>query len=193
MNSFCSHIHNEDGFVFIVALFVLILLTIIGISATSTTTIDLQISQNDKASKIAFYNADGGIYPAVKLISQSINAGAEISVGNLAPITYLARPAGEDPSTDFFSQVMGYDDYDAGAPDIQFPLGNYSVNVDVKRTGQETLVGGGAEFASGAEGIGGGSSVAAFFAVDSFGSGPSSASSNVGANYRKVVGVPGGL
>ncbi len=189
MNSFCSHIHNEDGFVFIVALFVLFLLTIIGISATSTTTIDLQISQNDKASKIAFYNADGGIYPAVKLISQSINAGAAISVGNAAPIIYTA----DDP-TDFFSQVMGYcDTCDDGTPDIQFPLGNYNVNVDVQRTGQETLVGGGAEFASGAEGIGGGTSVAAYFAVDSFGSGPSSASSNVGANYRKVVGVPGGL
>lgn len=193
MNSFCSHIHNEDGFVFIVALFVLILLTIIGISATSTTTIDLQISQNDKASKIAFYNADGGIYPTVKLISQTINAGAKIEVPDLGAIKYRDRPAGEDPSTDFFNQVMGYDAYDAGTLDIQFNLGIYSVNVDVNRTGQKTLVGGGAEFASGAEGIGGGTSVAAYFAVDSFGSGPTGANSNVGANYRKVVGVPGGL
>ena len=191
MNSFCRHIHNEDGFVLIVTLFVLILLTIIGISATSTTTIDLQISQNDKAAKIAFYNADGGIYPTVKLISQSINEGAEISGGDLGTIGYLVRPAGD--TTDFFSQVMGYDAYDAGTLDIQFNLGNNSVNVDVNRTGQKTLVGGGAEFASGAEGIGGGSSVAAYFAVDSFGSGPYSANSNVGANYRKVVGVPGGL
>lgn len=197
MHSFCSHIHNEDGFVLIVALFVLILLTIIGISATNTTVIDIQISQNDKASKIAFYNADGGIYPTVKLISQTINAGAKIEVPNLGTIIYRDRPAGEDPSTDFFSQVMGYDDYDGGgkdiATDIEFNIGVNTVQVDVQRTGQETLVGGGAEFASGAEGIGGGSSVAAFFAVDSFGSGPSSASSNVGANYRKVVGVPGGL
>lgn len=191
MNPFFRHIHNEDGFVLIVALFVLILLTIIGISATSTTTIDLQISQNDKASKIAFYNADGGVYPTVKLISQSINAGAAISGGALGTISYLTRPSGD--TTSFFNQVMGYDAYDAGTLDIQFNLGIYSVNVDVNRTGQKTLVGGGAEFASGAEGIGGGTSVAAYFAVDSFGSGPTGANSNVGANYRKVVGVPGGL
>lgn len=191
MNSFFRHIHNEDGFVLIVALFVLILLTIIGISATSTTTIDLQISQNDKASKIAFYNADGGIYPTVKLISQTINEGAQISGSDLGTIGYLNRPSGD--TTTFFNQAMGYDAYDAGTLDIQFALGNNNVNVDVNRTGQKTLVGGGAEFASGAEGIGGGASVAAFFAVDSFGSGPYNANSNVGANYRKVVGVPGGL
>jgi len=191
MNSFFRHIHNEDGFVLIVALFVLILLTIIGISATSTTTIDLQISQNDKAYKIAFYNADGGVYPTVKLISQSINAGAAISGTDLGTINYLARPSGD--TTTFFNQVMGFDAYDAGTLDIQFALGNNNVNVDVNRTGQKTLVGGGAEFASGAEGIGGGASVAAYFAVDSFGAGPYNASSNVGANYRKVVGVPGGL
>ena len=191
MNSFLRHIQNEDGFVLIVALFVLILLTIMGISATNTSIIDIQISQNDKAYKIAFYNADGGVYPTVKLISQSINAGAAISGTDLGTINYLARPAGD--TTDFFSQVMGYDAYDAGTLDIQFALGNNNVNVDVNRTGQKTLVGGAAEFASGAEGIGGGSSVAAFFAVDSFGSGPYNANSNVGANYRKVVGVPGGL
>ncbi|MFH1092352.1 MAG: hypothetical protein V1742_12365, partial [Pseudomonadota bacterium] len=83
--------------------------------------------------------------------------------------------------------------YDNGTLDIQFTLGSNNVNVDVNRTGQQTLVGGGAEFASGAEGIGGGASVAVYFAMDSTGSGPYNASSNVSANYRKVVGVPGGL
>jgi len=191
MNSFFRHTQNEDGFVLIVALFVLILLTIIGISATNTTTIDIQISQNDKAYKVAFYNADSGIYATPKLISKTIDEGEEISGSDKGIFNYLARPTGD--TTTFFRQVMGFDAYDAGTLDIQFALGNNNVNVDVNRTGQKTLVGGGAEFASGAEGIGGGSSVAAFFAVDSFGSGPYNANSNVGANYRKVVGVPGGL
>jgi len=191
MKSFCKPIQNEDGFVLIVALFVLILLTIIGISATNTSTIDLQISQNDKAYKIAFYHADGGIYPAAKLISQTIEAGSEITGSDKGNISYLDRPSGDTSS--FFKQVMGYDTYDGGARDIQFTLGGNNVNVDVRRTGSQTLAGGGAEFASGAEGIGAGASVAVYFAMDSFGSGPSNASSNVGATYRKVVGVPGGL
>lgn len=190
MNSFLRHIqNNEDGFVLIVALFVMILLTIMGISATNTSVIDIQISQNDKAYKIAFYNADSGIFATPKLISRTIDEGEEITGGDLGSFTYSTR----SDTSSFFNQVMGFDAYDAGTLDIQFALGNNNVNVDVNRTGQKILVGGGAEFASGAEGIGGGSSVAAFFAVDSFGSGPYNANSNVGANYRKVVGVPGGL
>ena len=191
MNSFCKSIQNEDGFVLIVALFVLILLTIIGISATNTSTIDLQISQNDKAYKIAFYHADGGIYPAAKLISQSIDQGTLITGSDLGNvITYPSRPSGD--TTNFFNQVMGYDAYDGGTMDMQFVLGSNNVNVDVERTGSQALVGGGAEFATGAEGVGGGT-MAIFFNIDSFGSGPSNASSNVRATYRKVVGVPGGL
>ena len=73
MNYFCKQIQNEDGFVLILALFVLILLTIVGISATNTSIIDIQISQNDKAYKIAFFNADSGVYTTPKLISSKLN------------------------------------------------------------------------------------------------------------------------
>ena len=191
MNSFCSHIHNEDGFVFIVALFVLILLTIIGISATNTTTIDLQISQNDKAYKIAFYNADGGIYATPKLISKTVDEGEEITGGDQGSFTYSTR----GDSSSFFRQVMGFDAYDNGTRDIEFTLGGNNVNVDVNRTGQEIMVGGGAEFASGAEGIGAGSGggVMILYDMDSFGSGPYNARSNLGAIYQKVTGMQGGL
>lgn len=191
MNSFFKHLQNEDGFAIIVALFVLILLTIIGISATNTSTIDLRIASNDKSYQIAFYNADSGIFATPKLISKTVDKAELITGSDQGNISYLARPSGD--TSNFFRQVMGYDSYDNGTLDIQFPLGVYSVDVDVNRTGQEILVGGGAEFASGAEGIGGGASMALYFEINSFGSGPANANSNVSAVYRKVVGVPGGL
>lgn len=196
MNSFLRHIHNEDGFVLIVALFVLILLTIIGISATNTSVIDIQISQNDKAYKIAFYNADSGVYATPKLISQTLDASVPITGTGLGNIFYL--PINDQSGDDFFDQVMGYTAYDTGTipqnqTDIQYTLGVNTVQIDINRTHQETLVGGGAEFAAGAEGAGGGASVGVYFDMNSFGSGPNNASTNVGAVYRKVVGVPGGL
>jgi hypothetical protein len=193
MNSFLRHIHNEDGFVLIVTLFVLILLTIIGIAATNTSVIDIQISQNDKASKISFYNADSGIYATPKLISQTVDEGEEISVSDLDPINYLSRPTGD--TTSFFRQVMGFDDYDDGVPDIGFTLGGNNVTVDVNRTGTQIKVGSSAQFAGGAEGIGAGSGggVEIDYAMDSFGSGPYNANSNLGAVYRKVTGMQGGL
>ena len=78
---------------------------------------------------------------------------------------------------------------------MRFTLGSHNVDTDIERAGQQTLAGGGAEFASGAEGIGVGSTggVALLFAVDSFGDGPRSSHSNIEADYRKVVGTPGGL
>jgi hypothetical protein len=192
MNSFVRHIQNEDGVVLILALFVLILLTVVGISATNTSTIDLQISANDKAYKISFYNADSGVYTTPKLISRTIDANVPIT--GLNNIDYLVDASGAL----FFDQVMGYTDYDTNTPpqdqtDIEYTLGGNTVKIDINRTGQESLVGGGAEFAAGAEGVAGGASVAVYFDMNSFGSGPNNASTNEGAVYRKVVGVPGGL
>ena len=108
-------------------------------------------------------------------------------------LTYLGS------SGTFYRGVMGFDEYDDEYeydPDkcIKFTLGGFDVNVDVKRGKPETLAGGGVEFASGAEGIGpGAGGVAIFYDMDSSGEGPNSSFSNVGAVYRKVLGVPGGL
>ena len=51
-----------------------------------------------------------------------------------------------------------------------------NVDVDIERTGQESIAGGGVEFSSGAEGVGAGSTggVALLFAMDSYGNGPAS-------------------
>jgi len=52
------HINNEGGFVLITSLLMLVILTIIGISATNTTTTEVQIAGNDKFAKKEFYNLE---------------------------------------------------------------------------------------------------------------------------------------
>jgi hypothetical protein len=190
---FCP-LQNEEGLVIVVVLFVLVILTLIGISATSNTVVELQIASNDQLQKIAFYNADSGIYGTPKLISSAINTMLEPPVGtdtdSIAPgIEYLPN----DGST-FYRQVLGFDPYDGGN-DISFALGGISVEVDVERRRQQNLVGSGTEFASGSEGIGSGSvgGVAIFYGMNANGTGPRNSASNLMAEYRKVVGVPGGL
>ncbi len=54
-------IQKEEGFVLIVALFILVLLTLIGIAATRTTEIELQIAGNHLQATKAFYDAEDGI------------------------------------------------------------------------------------------------------------------------------------
>jgi hypothetical protein len=177
---------GQDGSVLIIALLIMVLLTVVGLSVTRTTDTDIQIAKNDQFHKTAFFNADSGIYTTPKLISLCVDNAAEQTVAN---ITYKVS------ANAFYRQVMGFDAYDGGTRDLEFSLAGFAVNVDVNRTGQQNLAGGGVEFASGAEGVGVGSGggVAIFYDMDSLGNGPSNSESNVGAVYRKVVGVGGGL
>jgi len=58
MKLFSNQLNNEKGTVLVVALLILVILTIIGISATTTTDIETQIAGNEKFQKIAFYAAE---------------------------------------------------------------------------------------------------------------------------------------
>lgn len=62
-------LQNEEGFVLIVSLMMLVVLMIIGIAATNTTTIELQISGNDKSSTQTFYQAEAVTVEAMQIFS----------------------------------------------------------------------------------------------------------------------------
>ena len=99
---------NETGSVTIIAaLMILVILTLIGISATSTTVVELQIAANDQFHKIAFYNADSGLYGSPKVVSAVVNDSAPVPVGGGTIATGVAYVA---PTTSmiFYRQVMGY-------------------------------------------------------------------------------------
>lgn len=190
MNQLNNRLLREHGSVLVVALLILVLLTLIGISATTNTDIETLIAGNEKFHKIAFYNADSGIFPAAKLVSATVDTQSEPNT----TITYVQADGNEGADGTFLDEVMGYVESDP-EDDIKFTPSDYEVRVDIHRTGARNLVGGGIEFAAGAEGIGSGSGggVAIFYHIDSKGDGPANSLSNVVADYRKVVGVPGGL
>lgn len=196
---FFDPLQSEQGSIIVVAMLFLVILTLIGISATSTSTVELQIAANDQLQRIAFCNADSGIYGTPKLISNTVDTMSEPPVaadtGSIAPgIGYLPNDGSYVADT-FFRQVAGYDAYDNGK-DVSFAIGGISAEVDVERTGQQNLVGGGVEFGSGSQGIGAGAGaggVAIFYDMDADGTGPRNSSANISAQYRKIVGVPGGL
>jgi len=176
---------QEEGSALVIALMIMVLLTLLGLGVTRTTDTDVDVSRNDMFHRIAFYHADSGVFTIPKVISQCIQHGSEVTISG---ITYLGT-AGT-----FFREIMGYDTHDTDK-DVRFTIGGYNVDVDVNRTGQKNLAGGGVEFASGAEGIGVGSAggVGVFYKLNSLGTGPSGSQSEVVARYRKVIGVPGGL
>ncbi|MBW2000623.1 MAG: hypothetical protein JRJ29_22020 [Deltaproteobacteria bacterium] len=61
MERFLNDTKDREGSVLIIALFMLVFLTLIGIAATTTTQIETQIAGNEKLHKVAFYAAEAGI------------------------------------------------------------------------------------------------------------------------------------
>lgn len=66
---------GEKGFLLVVTMFMLVVLTLIAISATRTTNIEIQIAGNEKWSQEAFYQADGAAEATAMVIEQSIQNG----------------------------------------------------------------------------------------------------------------------
>ena len=198
MKTMKPYIQDESGSITIIAaLMVLLIITLVGISAMDSTTVELQIASNDQRSRIAFYNADSGAYGIPKIISRIVDTSDPVVIGNPADPDSIADGVDWDITTNqdiFFDQVMGYEDYDP-LPDVTMGQGGFNAQVEVERVRSMVLTGGGAEFASGVEGIGVGSTggVAVFYELDSRGQSTRGAVSNVIADYRKVVGVAGGL
>ena len=80
MKTFFDQAKKEEGSVLVVALLILVLLTLIGISATRTGEIELQISGNEKYHKIAFYAAESGWEVAVSWLDDQYPPSTTSSV-----------------------------------------------------------------------------------------------------------------
>jgi hypothetical protein len=61
MQKITSILNNQQGSVIVIAVIILVLLTVIGISATNTSTTEMQISTNAVLHNVALYTADSGI------------------------------------------------------------------------------------------------------------------------------------
>ncbi len=72
---------GEHGSITVVALLILVVLTVLGVTITRTTTLDLRISTNELIRKQSFYVAEGGIY----------REAAEVGEGNYV-VTNINQP-----------------------------------------------------------------------------------------------------
>ena len=140
-------IAGNTGSITVFALLILVVLTIIGVGATTTSEIELQIAGNQKFNLIAFENADSGVYVTPKLISACLEYNGDQSFPD---VTYLGS------SDTFYRELMGFDPHDSES-DVRFVVGGSNVDVDVNRLGVQYIKGGSIEFGSGSEGIGVGS------------------------------------
>lgn len=214
---------DERGFILIVTMLVLVVLTVLCISALDNSNFELQIADNDRQNRVAFNLADGAVYASGKLISETVVDTQDVDYtannlfyvnifdprdGDYSPAIGMADAAAADidkiaNGVDLFhSRVLGFTplrDVAADGP-YDFMLRSASGTGDVfGRIDQrvtENMPGGGIEFASGAAGAGvgaAGGGVAITFDIDIDSFTARNARSQLAVRYRKVLGTAGGL
>ena len=204
-----NDMNKEDGFILIVTMLILVVLTILCIGALDNSTFEMRIAGNDRQSRVAFNLADGGVYTSGKLISETITLIADPNyLANGLVFFNLPAPAGTNLAVSpnaadiFHSRVYGFTPVRDVVADGPY---DYLLNVPnnpgatvygrIASRSAETIAGGGAEFASGAAGVGTGSAggVAITYDIDIDSYTARNASSKLGVRYRKVLGASGGL
>ena len=76
---------NEDGVVLVLGLITLVLLTLIGASATTTSQLEAEISGNDKTYKQAFYAAEVSLTAGETLVNSKLSR-ADLNDGTTAGV-----------------------------------------------------------------------------------------------------------
>jgi hypothetical protein len=74
---------GERGFVLIGALLIMVLLALIGIAATTTTNLELQIAGAERVHKETFYQAEGGAELGALVLEENISCGGGFLLGSL--------------------------------------------------------------------------------------------------------------
>jgi hypothetical protein len=116
-----THTGGEEGFILPSAVLIIALLTLIGITASNTTNLELHITSNDKLARECFHRADGGLEVGIEMVEQNVSC----------PGGFSTAPSGfdsTDPATLF--ALMGVDIADARfafAPDMTAISGSPSI------------------------------------------------------------------
>jgi type II secretory pathway component PulK len=201
----------QQGTAIIMALLILLVLSVIGVYAVSTSTVETKISGVEQGFQEAFYTADSGepigVYITKRILHedpQTVSAlGAPwsnvTSLGSTVVNSDLLGTGGRlftnsgrtltEPQSGTASINSAGQSTALGLPDYVLLL------VDIDRLQSQHLPGGGVEFASGYESIGqgGGGDVGVLISVDSLGRyGLRGAESRVNIGYLYVPGLAGG-
>ncbi|MBN1833555.1 MAG: hypothetical protein JW896_15745 [Deltaproteobacteria bacterium] len=82
-----SQLRNEDGTVLVVALMMLVLLTLLGISISSTSEVELQIAGNEMRYKENLYRADAAAMACAQIMEETTTIDMIIQNDYIIPFT----------------------------------------------------------------------------------------------------------
>ncbi|OGL46267.1 MAG: hypothetical protein A2W05_11165 [Candidatus Schekmanbacteria bacterium RBG_16_38_10] len=180
-------LNSQEGMVLIVSLLLLLVATVVGITALSTSTTKVMIAGNQRLSEMNFSSADGGISASVPIIETT-------AYDRTVSATYAALVISADFTNEITGALAQDGDTASASPDIRFALGSgtfaTTVSVDVDYLYAGSPAGSAIEFASGYEGFGkgaGSGGAEVYYTVNSLSEGDAGSESGVYAVYRYVT------
>ncbi len=194
--------NDEDGFVLVTAMMVMVILTLIGIAGLNTSMFEEQIAGNEWNAKRSFYKADGGLSVGYELVEQNFSCPTGFgSVGVLEDTLIKVNNTtfSGNPIYDTDSMKVKLDDpsnnYDAAYPSDSFDA-NPDLDVGYLYFSGSTMVlpGGALEMAAGYEGKGKAAAqggIAKLVDIYSQFLGPRSSEAIIVAGWRHLVGTEG--
>lgn len=190
---------NEGGYVLVVALLVMAILSLLGIAGMNTSIFEKQIAGNDWNSKRTFYKADAGVSMGSELIEQNLNLGcingfAENKIKGTTIYAVEKRMWGNPSFKDDTTRSICTDSdadviypYDGNPPAPAQDIGYLYFGGHT-----ELLPGGSLQMAAGYEGLGKSAAqggVAKYYDIYSRYEGFKNSQSIVGIGWRHVVGT----
>ncbi len=165
-------LRSEKGMVLVVSLLLLLVATVVGVTALSTSTTNVMIAGNQKCSEIGFSAADSGVSMSIPVIEAAI-AGDFTTYAEFIKDTIFI-----DVNEDTSDKPSTY-------PDLRFPVADETVNVDVDYVYTATPAGCSIEFASGYD-IANIGCKESFYALNSLGTCGAGSESEVCAIYKNI-------
>jgi hypothetical protein len=180
-------INNEKGTVLVVALIIMGLLAVIGTALMMTTSIELRIARNERASKTAFYRAEDG-----RIIGAMASEAAAWGIDYVDDSNFEENEEIIIRDGDFIMEAFDSDDnidkptVDPDVVILAEENGPEIVEIDVDKLSTSLLPGSSAEFAAGYEGAGASAGVMTLLDVDSIGTEETGARARIQVRYMLI-------
>lgn len=199
---------NENGSAILLVVFLLAIMTVLGITASTTTDVELNIAANERLYRTAFYTSESASFAVAKKVGVIVDTGYAVA-GAADPKDGLMNYGGANDN-DLCDEILGGLPWDP-QPDMLLTLGGVvypavpegqeqpadlpplDAEIDVRRLTTGFSAGESAEFGTGDQGKGGQTVAAIKFALTSVGKSNVLTKSRIRSVYTKYKGKSKGL
>ena len=173
---------DNDGYILITVLLLLLVLTVLGIAAINTSTVENVLSGNVRLRERNLSKADAGVEISSGLIERSVRES------DITGFTNIVSPSYASTSDDYLPNELRSTPFDTDTQDLAFTVDTQNVTVDIDKMYSKWIGGTAIEFAAGYEGAGksGGTGFYTYYRINAQGFGLVLSNAAVGTIYRYV-------